>query len=186
MCGGRGTRLGGGDESEKPLVEIGGVPMVDRVLSALGGSVVDGVSAAVTPATPRTRDHLTDRDGVTVVETPGDGYVSDLGVALDVVGRPAVTVATDLPLLSARHVDAAVREAGGESLAVCVPASLSEDLGVSADAAFEWGGRRVVPTGLNVAAETDDRIVVREDPALAVNVNYPADRDVAERLLEAE
>jgi adenosylcobinamide-phosphate guanylyltransferase len=182
MCGGRGTRLGAG---EKPLVAVAGEPMVDRVVDALLGSDVDAVYAATTPATPRTRDHLDER-GVAVVETPGDGYVADLDAALAEVGRPAVTVVADLPLLRAAHVDAAVDAAGGGSLSVCVPATLSERLGVSADAAFEWAGRRVVPTGLNVAAETDDRILVRDDPELAVNVNYPDDRAVAERLLEAE
>jgi adenosylcobinamide-phosphate guanylyltransferase len=186
MCGGHGNRL---DAGEKPLVDVGGVPMVDRVLDALDASVVDGVAAAVTPATPRTRTHLVDR-GVRVLDTPGDGYVSDLDAALDDVGRPAVTVVADLPLLDPAHVDAAVDDAGPagdrRSVAVCVPATLPERLGVSADAAFEYDGRRVVPTGLNVAAGTDDRILVRDDPGLAVNVNYPDDRAVAARLLEGE
>jgi adenosylcobinamide-phosphate guanylyltransferase len=181
MCGGRGTRLGA---AEKPLVDVAGDAMVDRVLDALADSGVDAVHAVTTPATPRTRAHCRDRD-VDVVETPGDGYVADLAAALEAVGRPAVTVVADLPLLTASHVDDAVAAAAGGSLAVCVPAALPERLGVSADAAFEWEGRRVVPTGLNVAAGTDDRILLADDPALAVNVNYPADRAVAERLLEA-
>jgi adenosylcobinamide-phosphate guanylyltransferase len=181
MCGGRGTRLGA---DEKPLVPVGGVPMVDRVLDALRESGVDRCHAVTSPSTPRTREHCRAR-GVDVVETPGDGYVADLAAALDDAGRPALTVVADLPLLAPAHVDAALDAAAGGSLAVCVPAAIPDRLGVSTDAAFERDGRRLVPTGLNVAAGTDDRLLVREDPELAVNVNYPRDRDVAERLLEA-
>jgi adenosylcobinamide-phosphate guanylyltransferase len=191
MCGGRGTRLG--TDAEKPLVRVGGRPMVDRVCSALvesraagdGGTRLDRVYAAVSPHTPATRAHLADRPDVSVLETPGEGYVADLGAALERVGDPALTVASDLPLLAAETVAdtlEAVRARAG-SRTVCVPVELKRDLGVSVDTATEHDGRRVAPTGLNVVGDGDGTTLVVEDRRLAVNVNRPRDLRVAEQLL---
>jgi adenosylcobinamide-phosphate guanylyltransferase len=177
MCGGRGTRLGG--DVEKPLVAVGGTPMVDRVCAALAASRVGTVHAAVSSRAPATRDHLRSAD-VHVVETPGEGYVADLTAALDRIGRPALTVAADLPLLTAETVNP-VLDAGSGSITVAVPVALKRRLGVSVDTAFDHGGRRLAPTGVNVvAAGTDDDIYERDDPRLAVNVNRPPDLRVAE------
>ncbi|QZY01011.1 NTP transferase domain-containing protein [Halobaculum rubrum] len=202
MCGGRGTRLGAvGADTEKPLVEIGGVPMVDRVLMALAESRIEGVHAVVSPHTPATATHLIGRDDLTVIEAPGDGYVSDLGYALDRVGRPVLTVASDLPLLTAGTVDRAVDAAGGDdacasgsggaaaSLTVYVPVDRKREVGASVDERTTTvDGRKVVPTGLNVVGDedgepVDESALVVADERLAVNVNRPRDLRVAEALL---
>jgi len=52
MCGGLGSRLDG--DVEKPLVEVGGARMVDRVVAALVGSPVDDVYAVTSPNAPAT------------------------------------------------------------------------------------------------------------------------------------
>jgi len=109
---------------------------------------------------------------------------------------PLLTVAADLPLLEPEAVNGvidAARAAGDDdapaSLTVCVPAARKRELGVSADAATEIGGREVVPAGINVVGgetERDDgdaAVHLTEDVRLAVNVNYPSDVRVAERLL---
>lgn len=177
MAGGEGTRLGRG---EKPLVAVAGVPMVDRVLAALRESVVDRVVLATSPATPETAAHV----GVPTVETPGEGYVADLEVALAHVDRPALTVVADLPLLTGPVVDQVIERAGGETTAVCVPEALVERLGASADLVVEHDGAPVVPAGINVVGPDDaDREVVVDEPRLAVNVNRPDDLALAERLL---
>lgn len=183
MCGGPGTRL---DAGEKPLYEVGGRPMVERVLDALAASGVDTVHAAVSPHTPRTRERLDGR--VACIETPGDGYVTDLGVALGAVGRPVVTVAADLPLLAGETIDRTL-EAHAESegpVQVCVPAALKRQLGVSVDTARSVDGRELAPTGLNTVADGPERTVVSHDARLAVNVNRPADAAVAEALAGGE
>ncbi len=179
MCGGPGTRL---DAGEKPLYEIGGREMVERVLDALAASRADTVYAAVSPHTPRTRERLDGR--VTCIETPGDGYVADLGSALEAVGRPVVTAAADLPLLAGEAVDR-VLDAHAESegpVQVCVPAALKRQLGVSVDTARNVQGRELAPTGLNTVASGPERTLVSHDARLAVNVNRPADAAVAEAL----
>jgi adenosylcobinamide-phosphate guanylyltransferase len=202
MCGGRGTRLGA--DREKPLVTVDGEPMVDRVLDALPASRADRVVAAVSPHAPETRAHLRERDGVAVVETPGEGYVADLDAALadDRLVRPVLTVAADIPVLDGEIVDRVLTAHEGESLTVAVPAALKRDLGVSVDTTFERDGRELAPAGVNVvgveASEdaagdggangggdtgTGKGTLVVDDERLAVNVNRPGDLAVAERLV---
>ncbi|SDM06813.1 adenosylcobinamide-phosphate guanylyltransferase [Halogranum gelatinilyticum] len=190
MCGGRGTRLG--SRVEKPLVEVCGTPMVDRVLDALAASRVasDGgeVYAVVSPDTPATREHLRGRD-CTVVDAPGEGYVDDLGYALERVETPVVTVVADLPLLAPEIVNRVLDEATrpdrhGDSVTVCVPAAVKRALGASVDTSFESEGIELVPTGLNVVGGSDDHLYRSHDVRLSVNVNRPADHRLAEELCD--
>jgi len=179
MCGGRGTRLDA--DTEKPLFEVAGRAMVDRVRHGLAESGVEDVYAATSPQAPATRAHL----DVPCIETPGDGYVADLDAALadDRIATPVLTVAADLPLLDGLVVDRvlAAHEAG--SLAVVVPAALKRELDVSDDTTYEWQGRTVAPTGVNVVGDEREHTVVCRDERLAVNVNTLADARVAERLV---
>lgn len=192
LCGGQGRRLGG--TVEKPLVEVDGEPMVDRVIQALRtAKAVDRIHLVASPAVPNTLAHLGKRadsgkqanskaDGLVVYEGAGDGYVADLDAALDRTGTPALTVAADLPLLTATAVEAAVERASGESLSVCVPVGLKLELGISAETTFDQAGLEVAPTGVNVVGETSDQVWVVDDESLAVNVNRPRDLAVAREM----
>jgi len=187
MCGGRGTRLDAA--VEKPLYEVGGTPMVDRVCDALVASTVDSVYAAVSPHTPATRAHVRDRADCTVVATPGEGYVADLTAVIDDerLAEPVLTCVADLPLLAPALVDetlAAARQRDGDSLTVAVPASLKDCLDVSADTTMRHEGREVAPTGVNVVGSPSDAVRLSHDARLAVNVNRTGDAMVAERLLD--
>jgi adenosylcobinamide-phosphate guanylyltransferase len=177
MCGGRGTRLD--SDVEKPLFEVCGVPMVDRVAAALDGSRVETVYPVVSPHAPATREHL----GRPCIETPGEGYVADLQAALadDRIERPVLTAAADLALLDAAVVDTVLDAHDEGSLTVVVPVERKRELGVSVDTTFDYAGRAVTPAGLNVVGPQEaDVTYVTEDPRLAVNVNRPADARVAE------
>ena len=189
MCGGRGTRLDA--ETEKPLFEVGGEPMVARVADALVESRVETAYAVVSPHAPETREYVAGRDGLRTVETPGEGYVEDLQAALAEVEPPVLTVAADLPLLAGDAIDSVLdayerqeMEGAENSLTVCVPAALKRALGVSLDTTFERDGRELVPAGINVVAETDgDATYETYDARFAVNVNRRSDADLAEELL---
>lgn len=215
MCGGRATRLDA--DVEKPLFEVADRPMIDRVLAALAGSRVERVYPVVSPHVPDTHEHLADHPEVdALVETPGEGYVADLGTALadDRIERPVLTVVADLPLLAPALVDLALDRYDGRDLTVLVPTALKRALDVSADPARAHGGRELAATGLNVVGErggnendtlensgsTDpestndvknhnttiaveedtEMLLVSYDARLAVNVNRPADAELAE------
>ena len=159
--------------------------MIDRVVDALAASRIETTHAVVSPLAPATCEHV----GLPTIETPGDGYVSDLLVAADSIDRPVLTVAADLPLLTGAVVDAFldVHAAGpGGSLAACVPVSLKRRLGASVGETKSVDGREVAPTGLNVvggAAGRRDGVHLSDDARLAVNVNRRSDADLAEALL---
>lgn len=182
MCGGAGTRLE--TAVEKPLFEVGGVAMVDRVADALAESAVDTVTAAVSPQTPETSKHLSGREDLSVIETPGEGYVSDLRTALEYVETPILTVVADLPLLDAVVVDRvlAVAEDAPGSLSVLVPTALKRELGASID--IEQDG--ATPTGCNVVTavtnDSPETMYTSYDTRLAVNVNRLSDAELAATL----
>lgn len=193
MCGGRGTRLEA--DEEKPLVRVGGEPMVDRVLDALADSDVETVHAVVSPNAPETAATLVQRP-VECIQTPGEGYVPDLQHALDAVAEPALTVAADLAVLSGAVVDDVLgvyrRAAGGGagSLTVAVPAALKDLLGASyqhtlgEDSTESGEPGPLVPAGLNVVSRSGAEWThCSYDARLAVNVNRRSDIEIAERLL---
>lgn len=187
MCGGSGTRLE--TTEEKPLYEVCGEPMIDHVLGALDQvSGIDRVHAAVSPRTSGTAAHLRNQQTpVSVVETPGKGYVEDLGVALGQVDGPALTTAADLPLLTRAHVRTALagQRATDDSVTVCVPAAMKRLLGVTADTTFVRADRELAPTGLNVVGPgPEEEVLISHDARLAVNVNRVSDGAVAEALCD--
>ena len=205
MCGGRGTRLDA--DVEKPLYPIAGEPMVDRVRRALAGSDVETTYAVVSPNAPRTREHLAEA-GVPPIETPGEGYVADLGRAIadSRVERPVLTVAADLAALETTAVNDVLdayeryrQEADGNpSTTICVPVALKERLGLSVDgrlrpdedsgidgpvhvAADATADGPLAPTGCNVVGASDIEVIhVSDDPCLAINVNRVEDARIAE------
>ncbi|MFO7927700.1 MAG: NTP transferase domain-containing protein [Halobacteriota archaeon] len=176
MCGGAGTRL---DRGEKPLFQVGGVPMIDRVLRAIEASRIEAAYAVTSPLTPETTRRLDGR--VPVIETSGDGYVADLSAALERVDPPVLTVVSDLPLLTGEAIDRTIDAYTGGALTVCVPTALKRRLGVSAETTRQHGGRELSPTGLNVVGEpAGETIRISYDARLAINVNRPSDGAVAE------
>jgi len=187
MCGGKGTRLE--SAHEKPLHPIAGTPMVDRVLSGLAASRLETIYAAVSPNAPETRVHLEETDGVTTVETAGEGYVADLMNLLErpALSPPLLTVAADLPLLEDPVIDRVLAAHGDSdaSRTVCVPVELKRRLGVSIDTRLE-SADHLAPTGVNVvgtASDSTSMIDVHYDARLAMNVNRLEDaRLAADRL----
>jgi adenosylcobinamide-phosphate guanylyltransferase len=181
MCGGRGTRLDA--PVEKPLLEIRGRPMIDRVLAALRASGVDSIAAVVSPDTPETSAHI----DVPVIEGTGEGYVADLSLALERVSRPVLTLGADLPLLNGEAIDWVRSAYPSGSAMVAVPAERKRSLGASIDTTESHDGRTVVPSGVNVVGDpAPEHTLMTEDHRFAVNVNRPGDAWIAETLLEAD
>ncbi|WP_137289484.1 NTP transferase domain-containing protein [Natronorubrum halophilum] len=181
MCGGKGTRLE--SPHEKPLHPIAGVAMVDRVLAGLEASAVETTYAAVSPNAPETRTHLA--DGVTTIETAGEGYVTDLLALLEhpAISTPILTVAADVALLEGPVIDRvlAVHGERDASRTVCVPVALKRRLGASVDATLEPDAH-LAPTGVNVvgdSAAAESMIHESYDPRLAINVNRREDARTA-------
>lgn len=94
LAGGGARRLGGAD---KPMVEIGGKPLLERVLEACAGS---GRAIVVGPRRPIAREVIW-----VLEQPPGGGPAAAIAAALDSCSRQWVGVfAADLPFLDAQTV----------------------------------------------------------------------------------
>lgn len=101
MAGGKGTRMGGGEEK---LLLLHRKPVVLCVVDALRESgCISKVLAATSENSPKTQSVLEDY-GVETIRTHGDGYVTDLMFALSNLEETVLVVSGDLPLLDSQIV----------------------------------------------------------------------------------
>lgn len=191
MAGGKATRMG--SDMEKPLLEIDGVPMIQRVIDALRASKnVDRMIVAVSPSSARVARRAREL-GAEVIETPGSGYESDMKIAIKQLGlRDVMVVSADLPFLTGAMVDRAFEAYKSESkpaLSVMCPHGVLEKLNVQPSYVFEVEGKKLVPIGLNIldGSRIDEPILeettlVTDSKQLVLNVNTPQELEVARKL----
>ena len=195
MAGGKGTRMDLWEE--KPLLKIGGKPIVEHVFNALkNAKEIDEIIVAVSRHTPKT-SILMKRFPVKVLETPGNGYVSDAGYAIRRLNLDMVlTISADLPLVTGEIIDriiARYRLCNKPALTVAVPLETKKRLGLGAEYVLEAGNNRLVPSGINVIdgrrideRELDEEILIIDEEELAVNVNTSGELGIAECLFEKD
>jgi adenosylcobinamide-phosphate guanylyltransferase len=189
MAGGLGTRLQMG---EKPMVSLFGRPLIDWVVSALE-TAADRIFVATTDHVPETMEWA-ERMGLYLVETPGEGYVPDMISAVEEAGidDPVLIVMADLPLLRGDIVEEIIEvyESVPEpALSVHVPLDTYRRIATKPDSLFNYRGRLIVPSGVNVLLgskirfEQEDYHLILDRIELAVNVNSPEDLAVCETIL---
>ena len=189
MAGGKGKRLGLAEE--KPLLRVGGKPVIEYVLAALKNSKnVKDMVVAVSDYTPKTAAYLKEL-GVKVLWTPGKEYVSDMGFATKSLKlRTVLTVSADLPLLTSEIIDDIVTRyfcCGKPALAVAVPLALRGRLGLGAGYTLDCNGEQVVFAGINVNdgsriadAELEQEVYVLDKVEVALNINTVEELRIAE------
>jgi adenosylcobinamide-phosphate guanylyltransferase len=192
MCGGRASRMKAG--TEKPLLKVDGVPMVERVILALEGSRrFDRIIAVVSPSTPKTREFLAAK-GIEIIETAGEGYSQDLSRMLSGLKPDKVFVApADVPLLDSRVVSdivALVANRAAPAVSVIMDKEFVEKLGVKPSIALELGGEKYCHSGITVfdavkvgPGPVEEQYAVMNKVKVAVNVNTKEELGLAEKLL---
>jgi len=180
MAGGKGARMA--LSKEKPLLRIGGKPVIVRVLAALkNAEKVSSIVVAVSDYTPKTAKLML-QFPVLVIKTPGKEYVSDMQYAVKSLNlRVVLAIGADLPLITGEVVDSIVERyerCGKPALSVVVPMETKEKLGLGGEYAFKVGNMCVVPAGINVIdgrrideEKLDEEIFVVDRKEVAVNVN---------------
>lgn len=193
MAGGKGTRMK--HKEEKPLLSVGGKPMIKHVLNALKtAKKVDEIIVAVSKHTPKTAG-MAKSFSARVLETPGRDYISDTQYAIKKLNLDTVlTISADLPLVTSEIVDEVIeryKRCGKPALTVMIPEEAREKLGLKADYVFEVEGKRLVPAGINVIdgkkideKELEEETFVIDREEIAVNVNTLRDLKIAERLFK--
>ncbi|MGI0037410.1 MAG: NTP transferase domain-containing protein [Nitrososphaera sp.] len=190
MCGGRGTRMGG--NTEKPLVSVGGSPLVERVVNALRNSHrFERIVAAVSPNAPATREFVRSI-GVQVLETPGAGYSQDLSVLL--IGlRPSrvLVISADMPLVSGQIIgEVASIEQTKPLLSIILTKEFVDTIGITPSVPFRHhkvdycqSGISVFDTSRHSGGAVEEEYVVMDRTEIALNVNTRKELELAEKLL---
>ena len=186
MAGGKGTRME--LEVEKPLVEINGRPMIQYVIDALKNTdKINNIIVATSRNTRRTETFLKEQ-GIDTIETPGDGYVHDLGFIISnfKLDDILLTVTADLPLISSDILDYVLEEyekSKKPAMSVLVPLHVFEEYGIKPTMMFE----NLIPSGLNILRSInktqDEKVLIIERIELALNINTCEDIKLLKKLL---
>ena len=193
MAGGRGSRLKMG---EKPMVRLFGRPLIDYVVMALEGSLVDRIFVSTTENVPSTRKWAEERD-LYVMETGSYGYVADMieAVVKSGVMDPIMVIMADLPLVTPDLIDQIIdvyEDRPEPALSTHTPLRLHSRLGRRPDSLFNYRGQLIVPAGINVLRgaeiekEQEDFHLILERMELVVNVNVPEDLMLCEKIVQGD
>ncbi len=194
MAGGKGTRMGRCG-IEKPMQSVGGVPTIQRVVSAVSRSrAIDRVLVSVSSNTPETEGFLYSK-GVEIIRTSGEGFMEDLHAALTVLDSDFVmTVPSDLPMIMAWEVNAFADffRPEMESAIVVVDEGTVLGTGVKPSYVIELDDGRWVLSGLCIVdrRKTLDGVYLNEEymrtdwTDLAVNVNTQHELDLARAMCD--
>jgi adenosylcobinamide-phosphate guanylyltransferase len=193
MAGGKGTRMS--LLEEKPLLRVGTKTLIEHVLAALNNSrKISDIFVAVSKYTPGTV-RLMRKLAVPVIETPGKGFVLDMGYAVRKLGlKTVLAIGADLPLITGNIVDAIVdfyEKCGKPALSVVVPMETKARLGIGGKYGFELNGKRVFPAGINLIdgrgideEELEEEICMLDLEEVAMNINTARELRIANKLFQ--
>ena len=186
MAGGKGTRME--LDVEKPLVEINGRPMIQYVIDALKNTdKINNIIVATSKNTRRTETFLNEQ-GIDTIETPGDGYVHDLGFIISnfKLDDILLTITADLPLINRDIIDYVLEEyekSKKPAMSVLVPLHVFEKYGIKPTMIFE----NLIPSGLNILRSInktqDEKVLIIGRIELALNINTCEDIKFLKKLL---
>ena len=190
MCGGRATRIK--SDTEKPLLKVGGRPMVERVYSALEGSFRFGrIVAAVSANTPETKKFLAAK-GIEVIETAGEGFSQDLQHLLSKLKPERVfVIPADVPLVNPQTISDVADLAGGErapAVSIVMENKFVNDIGakpsVILDDKYCHSGVTIFDTSAVGSGEVEEEYLLLNRKEIAVNVNTKEELELAELLVQ--
>ncbi len=193
MAGGKGSRMALSEE--KPLLQVGGKPVIMHVLKALEkAKKISSTVVAISGNTPETAK-LMRKLSVLTIKTPGNEYVSDMGYAVRVLKLQTVlAIGADFPLITAEIVDGIVEyyeRCRKPALSVVVPMETKISLGLGGKYGFELNGKCVVPAGINIIdgrrideEELEEEIFVSSRIEVAMNINTVQELQIAEELFK--
>jgi adenosylcobinamide-phosphate guanylyltransferase len=193
MAGGKGTRMK--TKKEKPLVKVGGKPLIEHVLNTLRNAKrIDKIVVAVSEYTPKTAN-LARKFSVKVVKTLGKGFCLDAQYAIKKLKLDTVlTISADLPYVTSEFIDKVIKryeQSGKPALTVMAPPEIYRRLGLDTDYIFNVNGRPLTPVGINVVdgkrinePRLEEEIFVILQEEIVINVNRLEDLKIAERLFK--
>jgi adenosylcobinamide-phosphate guanylyltransferase len=188
MAGGEGSRLNLG---EKPLVRVGGKPMIAHVIHAFKTYGCDVVVVA-SGKTPMTQNWCR-TTGIDLIPAAGSGYIEDMVEAVITLGEqhPLFVSVSDLPCLQpdiVGTIETLYRHSGKDACSSWIPVSLIKNIR-EVPYIEKVEGSDACPCGINILRgdliqepQEEFRLLLNE-PRLAHNVNTRTDLEYADRVL---
>lgn len=193
--------MGTTTETEKPLLNLKGSTMIDRVLCALVGSgQFEKIVAIPSLNTPRTNAFLRNHyysclEPIDVVETAGISYSKDLSAVICKF-KPArvFVVSADLPLLNSKIVQNIIVRCfpSDRSVSILLEKQFVENIGIEPSVVTVIGRKGYCHSGITILdsskAHPESTIpeyyIVMNARELAVNVNTIRELEIAESMLK--
>ncbi len=169
MAGGKGSRLG---HIEKPLLEIQGKKMIERVVRAVDGSKkINVIKIAVSKWTPNTKEWAK-RNRIHTIETSGKGYVNDLSEVLNKLDGKIIVLPSDIPYITTDIIDIITEiyeETETPAMSVIVSKSFKKSIGLPAEEEMEFTGFNIIDS--NFKGEMPQKNICLDRLEVAINVN---------------
>ncbi|NMB77873.1 MAG: NTP transferase domain-containing protein [Methanomicrobiales archaeon] len=185
LAGGAGSRLNRG---EKPLVTVGGQPMIRYVAEAFRKAGCEPVVVG-SSKTPMTMNWCR-AQGIPAIRAPGEGFIDDMIIAVTSLEEtgPVLISVCDIPCITPeiiRQIIGSYESCEKEALSTWVPARLVTTCRGSMPYREVVGGTDACPCGVNILRgrnieeEQDEFRLLLDEPRLALNINTPADLERA-------
>ena len=182
MAGGKGTRMQSNEE--KLLLEYK-KPLILHVIDALKDSnCFEKIIAATSPNSPQTQKIIAENN-VTVFETLGENFVTDLNQILKGLDDYVFVTSGDLPLLDESTVRQIVDAVNSDKIwtSVVTTNSFQSSLGLTPECIVSFNDESYAHTGISVvnASEIKNLESVKEDyliindKRVCLNVNTKTD-----------
>ncbi len=185
MCGGKGTRM---KLSEEKLLLLYKKPLIEHVLNALQNSNIFSNIVCVTSSNaPKTREFVSSL-GIDILETKGNGYVTDLGESLSKFQELIFVTSGDMPLLDSEIIKKIVDLINEENMwtSILIRKTFLLSLGLEAEFSVNYNGEECAYTGISIVdprqmknMETvKESYLVLDDKRIAINLNSKKDYDL--------
>jgi adenosylcobinamide-phosphate guanylyltransferase len=197
MCGGKGSRMQGFADIEKPLLKLNGKTMLELVVDTLLQSKnFSKILAATSSNSPNTKSYLLSNlsHKADILQTEGIGYSNDISTVLNTL-RPATifVVTADLPLLTSKNVNRIVLNWKREYPCTSVVSEkrFVTSMGINPSITVCIDSRQYCYSGISIidsskacsGAKIDEDYLIMNEKGVAVNVNTRSDFEIAEMLM---
>jgi adenosylcobinamide-phosphate guanylyltransferase len=199
MCGGKGSRMQGFADIEKPLLKLNGKTMLELVVDTLLQSKnFSKILAATSSNSPNTKSYLLSNlsHKADILQTEGIGYSNDISTVLNTL-RPATIfiVTADLPLLTSKNVNRIVLNWKREYPCTSVVSEkrFVTSMGINPSITVCIDSRQYCYSGISIidsskacsGAKIDEDYLIMNEKGVAVNVNTRSDFEIAEMLMSS-
>ena len=185
MAGGKGSRMQ--TQDEKLLLKYVHPTILHVVFALQNSNCFSKIIAITSPSSPKTKEMLINA-GIEVFDTPGNGYVEDLNLALRSLDDEVFVVSGDLPLLDEEIVMKIVKEHNPDSMwtSYLVTKDFLNSLGLKSEYSITFQNKECHFTGVSIvnAKEIDNLNSVEEihhvlnDKRIAFNLNTKEDYEL--------